>query len=412
MRLYEVIIETTILIILLALSAFFSASETALFSIGEIRIRRMIKEGRRGARTLQKIKSEPGMLLTTILIGNNIVNISATAIATVLAIRIFGDVGTGIAVGVLTVLILVFGEIFPKSIAYNHATRISLLVSKPLRILMIVLWPISKMFSKANEKLTKPTDKGVTEEDVKIALTMGEEAGEIEKDEKIMIHNVFDFTDTNVSQIMTPRDEIIDIKAASTIKDAIDMMVREGASRLPVYEKERDNIIGLVYIKDMMKHIENSTLNKNLKEDIKPVLFVPETQKLDDLLFNLRRKKIYMAIVVDESGNVQGLVTIEDLVEEIVGEIYDESDNSEGTEIKKVKRNTFIAEGKAKIIDIRKRYGIKLTDTDVNTVAGFITEQLERLPKENEVIEAKNGWLITVLEVTDKEILKVRIEKK
>ena len=405
------ITETAVLIVLLPLSAFFSGSETALFSVSEIKIRRLVKEKRHGSKTLAKIKADPSMLLTTILIGNNVVNIAASALATVIAIKIYGDIGAGIAVGVLTVLILIFGEIFPKSIAYNHSIGISLIVAKPIRAMMILFWPVAKAFSKANEKLTKPTDKGVTEEDVKIALTMGEESGEIEKDEKVMIHNVFDFTDTNVSQIMTPRDEIIDIDVSSTVEDAIDLMVMEGASRLPVYEKERDNIIGLVYIKDVMKHVKNDTLGKSLKDDVKSVLFVPETQKLDNLLVNLRKKKTYMAIVVDENGNVQGLVTVEDLVEEIVGEIYDESDEGEGAEIKKVK-NTYIAEGKAKIIDLRKRYGIKLTDSDVNTVAGFITEKLERLPKENEIVEANNDWIITILEVTDKEILKVKIEKK
>ncbi len=402
--------EIIILVILLALSAFFSGSETALFSISEIKIRRLVKEKRHGSKALEKIKSDPSMLLTTILIGNNIVNIAASALATVVAIKTFGDIGAGIAVGVLTVLILVFGEIFPKSIAFNHAIRISLLVSKPIRVLMIILWPIAKLFSKANEKLIKSDERGVTEEDVKIALTMGEETGEIEKDEKIMIHNVFEFSDTNVSQIMTPRDDIVNIEYDSTIESAINIMTKKGLSRLPVYKKEKDNIIGIVYMKDMLNHIENKTTSQKIDKDIKEVLFVPETQKLDSLLVDLRKKKYNMAVVVDEKGMIQGLVTIEDLVEEIVGEIYDETDKV-STGIRKIKKDTYVIEGKTKLIDLRKKTGLKLTDKDINTVAGFITDKLERLPEKGEIIEIGNKK-ITITDVTDKEILKVKIEKK
>ncbi len=402
--------ETITLVILLGMSAFFSGSETALFSISDIKIRRLVKEKRHGARTLEKIKEDPSMLLTTILIGNNIANIAASALATVLAIRIFGDIGAGLAVGVLTVLILIFGEIFPKSIAYNHATRISLIIAKPIRILMIILWPITKAFSKANERLTKSTERNVTEEDVKIALTMGEEAGEIEKDEKVMIHNIFEFTDTNVSQIITPRDDIVDISVDATVEDAINIMIEKGLSRIPVFQKTKDDILGLVYMKDMLIHIKNNTLKQTIKNDIKPVLFIPESQKLDDLLVELRKKKYSMAVVVDEKGMIEGIVTIEDLLEEIVGEIYDETDKV-WTGIKEMKKNTYIVEGKTKLIDLRKMIGIKLTDKDINTVAGFITDKIERLPKENEVIETKKH-VLTVLKTTDKEILKVRIEKK
>ncbi|NOX71794.1 MAG: HlyC/CorC family transporter [Candidatus Micrarchaeota archaeon] len=406
----KVIYEIIILLILLGLSAFFSGSETALFSLSEIKIRRLVKEKRRGAKTLQKLKSNPGMLLSTILIGNNIVNIAASALATVVSIHIFGDIGTGIAVGVLTVLILIFGEIFPKSVAYNNAENISLLVARPLRVIMIIFWPVARLFSILNEKLTKANKQGVTEEDVKIALTMGEESGSIEKDEKLMIHNIFEFSDTHVSQIMTPRDDIIDIRKDSTIEDAINIMIDRGVSRLPVYKDGKDDIVGLVSLKDMLKHMKDGSMKKKITDDIQPVLFVPEIQRLDTLLDELRKKQFNMAIVVDENGNVSGLVTIEDLVEEIVGEIYDETDK-EAIGIKKVDKKTVIVEGKTKLIDLRKYAGIKLTDKDINTVAGFITETLERLPRQGEIIETDNASL-TILKSTDKEILKVKIKKK
>lgn len=402
--------EIIALTILLVFSAFFSGSETALFSISEIKIRRLVKEKKHGAKTLQRIKSNPSMLLSTILIGNNIVNIAASAIATVLAIRIFGDIGAGIAVGVLTILILIFGEIFPKSFAYNNSVRMSLIVAKPLRFFMLILWPISKFFSVMNEKLTKPTDDGVTEEDVKIALTMGEEAGSIEKDEKLMIHNIFEFSDTNVSQIMTSRDDMVIISSDTKVIDALRIMIDKGISRLPVFEGKEEDITGIVNIKDLLRHMDTKGERESIKKDIKPVLFVPETQKLDVLINELRKKDNNMAIVIDENGIIQGLVTVEDLVEEIVGEIYDETD-VEMTGIKRVNKRTIIVQGKTKLIDLKKRMGIKLTEKDINTVAGFIMDYLEKLPKKGEMLETE-GYLLTVTDASDKEILKVKIERK
>ncbi|MHC1636179.1 MAG: hemolysin family protein [Candidatus Methanospirareceae archaeon] len=327
-----IVLKFIILSILLFLSAFFSGSETALVAIGKIKARALLKKGVRSAEVIQKLIEEPNVFLTTVLIGNNIVNVAASAIATSIAIDYFGSYGVGIATGVMVFLILTFGEIMPKTIALHHAEKISIIASKPLYILSSILRPVIKFFSFmvgvlhsvfGIKEVKKPL---VSEEEVVTILDIGEEEGVLEKEEKEMIKRVLAFNDTMVRNIMKDREEMVCIEANKSLEEAIDLIKRSGYSRIPVFEGDRDNIIGILYAKDILMHGDKCKGGVSLKEMIKPAYFVEETKMIDDLLKELQQGRVHIAIVVDKEGKVKGLVTLEDILEEIVGSIYDEYD--------------------------------------------------------------------------------------
>ncbi len=324
------IVKFVVLFVLLLLSGFFSGSETALIGIGRIKARSLLKRGVKGAETVQRLVNEPGALLTTVLIGNNIVNIAASAIATSIAMDYFGGYGVGIAIGVMTFLILTFCEIIPKTFALHHAERISIIVSKPLEILTFILRPvikISSMLTNAFEKISglKMQQRMLlSEEEVKTMLDIGEEDGAIEEDEKEMMVGVLKLDYTVVKSVMTPKEDMVCLKANQSVDSAVELIKRHGYSRIPVFEGNKDNIVGILYAKDLL--IKANKRNISLKELMKTPYFVPETKRVDDLLKEFRKGKFHIAIAVDEGGRTKGLVSLEDLLEEIVGSIYDEYD--------------------------------------------------------------------------------------
>lgn len=324
------IVKFVVLFVLLLLSGFFSGSETALIGIGRVKARSLLKRGVKGAETVQRLVNEPGALLTTVLIGNNIVNIAASAIATSIAMDYFGGYGVGIAIGVMTFLILTFCEIIPKTFALHHAERISIIVSKPLEILTFILRPvikISSMLTNAFEKISglKMQQRMLlSEEEVKTMLDIGEEDGAIEEDEKEMMVGVLKLDYTVVKGVMTPKEDMVCLKANQSVDSAVELIKRHGYSRIPVFEGTKDNIVGILYAKDLL--IKANKRNIPLKELMKTPYFVPETKRVDDLLKEFRTGKFHIAIAVDEGGRTKGLVSLEDLLEEIVGSIYDEYD--------------------------------------------------------------------------------------
>jgi len=324
------IVKIVVLLVLLLLSGFFSGSETALIRVGRIKARSLLKRGVKGADTVEKLVNEPEALLTTVLIGNNIVNIAASALATSLAIDYFGDFGVGIAIGVMIFLILTFGEIIPKTLAVHHAEQFSITVSKPLEILIFVLRPVIKILSVITSAFGKilglkiPQGKLISEDEVKTLLDIGEEEGAIEEDEKEMMNGVLKLDYITAKNVMTPKEEMVCLEANQSVDSAIELIRGSGYSRIPVFEETKDNIVGILYAKDLL--IRRNDRNISLKELIKPAYFVPETARVDDLLKEFQKGKFHIAIVVDGEGRTKGLVSLEDLLEEIVGSIYDEYD--------------------------------------------------------------------------------------
>lgn len=330
------IAKLLLLFVLLVLSGFFSGSEIALIGIGKLRARALLKRGVKGADRIDKLAGDPEAVVTTVSVWNNIVNIAASAVATSLAIDFFGRLhGVVIAIGVMTFLILTFGEIMPKMIAAHQSERISIIISKPIAFLVSVTQPLTNVFSvitSAFEKqllgMKRHRKKLMTEEEVETMLDIGEEEGAIEEDEKEMMKGVLRLDEIVVKHVMTPKEEMVCLEVNQTVDSAVELIKASGYSRIPVFKATKDNIVGILYAKDLLITAKEDT-NKgkvSLRELMKRPHFVPETKRVDDLLDEFQRGKFHISIVVDAAGRTKGLICLEDLLEEIVGAIYDEYD--------------------------------------------------------------------------------------
>lgn len=411
------LIEAVSLLVLLLLSAFFSGSETALISLNKIRVRRLMEKNVKNAFVIHRLLKHPNKMLATILVGNNLVNIAAASIATSLAINVFGSKGIGIAIGIMTFLVLVFGEITPKGFAMRNAERISLKIARPIEILVRILYPVVKVLT----ILTNPIIKAVggevkklgplvTEGEIKMLIDVGEEEGVIEKGEKEMIEGIFEFGETTVKEVLVPRIDMDCIDAEASFEEVLNLVVETGHSRIPIYEKSIDNIIGILHTKDLLKFLKEGRTDISIKETLKPAYFVPETKKLDDLLRELQRQKIHMAIVVDEYGGIAGLVTLEDLLEEIVGEIADEYDIEEAP-LQRIDDRTAIVDAKMNIGEVNESLGIALPEGDFESVGGLIFKMLDKIPTEGEKIVIGNVTII-VGKMEGQRMAKVKIIKR
>jgi len=317
-----------ILLLLLLLSGFFSGSETALIAIGKVRARALLKQGVKGAKEIDELMNQQEAMLTTVLIGNNMVNIGASALATSIAMEFFGSYGVAIATGVMTFLILTFAEIMPKTIAVHHAERISIIVSKPIKVMAYFFMPFIKVVSAVTGTFERfmgmaPYKRRVlTEEEVETMLDIGEEEGAIEEDEKEMMMGVLKLDEIRVRNVMTPKDAMVCIDVNQSVDDAVELIKRTGFSRIPVFERTEDNIVGILYAKDLLANRGETSIRKLMK----PPYLIPDTKRVDDLLKEFQRGRFHIAIVVDNQGKTEGLVCLEDLLEVIVGSIYDEYD--------------------------------------------------------------------------------------
>ncbi|MBU2576650.1 MAG: hemolysin family protein [Nanoarchaeota archaeon] len=405
--------QITILIGLIVLSALFSGIETALMSINQIKAKALVKQGKKGAAILHRIKQNPHRLIITLLIGNNLVNIGAASLATVIAIDLFGSGGVGIAMGVMTFLILVFGEITPKTFAAQNSEKVSLLMARPVEILSIILYPLVWFFEKISKLMLKLL--GSSEEDIlsetelETIVTMGRKEGLLEKEAAEMMHNVLKFGGTTAKEIMTPKVEIVMVDGNKKLSDVIDKIVKTPYSRYPVFLKENE-IAGILDIDDVLRQVRDKKLSKKVKELVRPILFVPETKEIDDLLTEFEGKEVPMAIVVDEYGEVEGLVTVEDILEEIVGDIFDKS-KMKNIYFKKLDEKVIIVDAKAPIDEFNRILKLGLRGQQFNTIAGYIEHRLQRIPKQGERIKLKNA-IIEVGEVTPQGIKNVKIIKK
>ncbi|MFC1691082.1 hemolysin family protein [Nanoarchaeota archaeon] len=383
-------------IILLAsmiiLSGFFSGSELALFSLSRLRLKHLLKNNVKGAKTLEKLKKNPQRLLITILIGNNIVNVGASALATAIAIELSMNFAVGIATGVMTLLILIFGEITPKSLATTHREKISIIVAKPILILQTMLLPIVILFEIFTNLMTRASGKKekplVTEEELKTYVSIGSEIGQINESESEMIHRIFKFDDLEAKDVMTPRNKMICAPEDTKIKDIGKFFQKEGHSRIPIYKDNLDYINGFVHLFDVQRAMQDvKRKSKEIKTIKRPILFVPESKKLDSLLRFFQRKKAHIAMVVDEFGTNIGLITIEDVLEEIVGEIIDETEKIEPM-VKRISQNTYRVEARADVDEVNDKCKLDIPEKEAPyTISSYILHELGRIPEEGEIIK-------------------------
>ena len=389
--------QFVVLFVLLVLSGFFSSSETALFSISKAKAIHLAKEKGRTNTLIKKMKDDPHRLLSTILIGNNLVNVGASAIATAITIGLVESHAVGIATGIMTFAILIFGEIFPKTIATRNNILIARLVIFPIYWLSILFYPII-LFLNFIPKLTGKMHKRpiVTEEELMTFVEVVEEEGGIEEEEKELIENIFEFDDTSSSEIMTPRADMFVIDGDEELK--LEEVVKSGFTRIPVIEGDIDHVVGILNVKDLFKHQATSDEAADVRKIMRKPYFVPENKKLDRLLQQFKERKQHMAIVVDEHGGISGLITLEDAIEEIVGEIIDETDTVE-PHIIKTKPNEWRVLGKSEIDEVNETIKMDIPDSrEYDTFSGYVLDQIGRIPQEQEEIPLGN-FLITVKEM-------------
>lgn len=408
------LVQIVLLVILLIGSGFFSASETALMSLSRIKIRHMEEDGIRGAKLVGSLIENSNRLLTSILIGNNIVNIAATSISTSLFITIWGSQGVAAATALMTVLVLVFGEITPKTISASTPEKVALIVAKPIKFFMIILKPVVAIFNVVTKiifKLLGVNDHGVrpfiTEEELKTMVNVSHEEGLLEMEEREIINNVFEFGDMQAKEAMVQRLDIVAIDAEYSYEEIIELFKTEKLSRMPVYEETIDDIIGILNIKDVIFLNDEEIDNFDIKQYIRDPFFTYEFKKITQLLEEMKKDKSQMAIVVDEYGGTAGLITIEDLVEVIVGDIEDEFDEDED-EIEVISSNEFLVEGSTKISDVNEVLNINLESEEFDSIGGYIIGYIKHIPEENEVIEV-DRVKFNIESVDKNRIKKIRI---
>lgn len=386
------------LVFLILLSALFSASETALMSLNKIKIKQLIEDEVKGAKEIEKLTENPSEILSTILICNNIVNILASSISTVIFIDIFIDFGTGVATSistlVLTVVILIFGEITPKTIAVLKAEKLAFILYRPLKIILLLLKPLVFIFSKVSGiimKLFGIKDQGInaniTEEEIKSIVSFSQESGVLEVEDKDLIYNVFEFGDRRVKDVMIPRVDMITLSRNSTYDEIVSLFKTERFSRVPVYKDNIDNIIGVINIKDLffIDKEDDFVIDKYIRE----IYSTHEHKKIRDLFNEMKKDRNHMSIIRDEYGGTIGLVTIEDLIEEIVGDIEDEYDEVVDKEIQVINDNEYLIVGTLKIDVLNDMLDINI-ESEFETIGGYIIEKMGRLPQNGEILEFEN----------------------
>ena len=402
------------ILILIGLSAFFSASETALISLSKIRLRRMVDDDVRNANIISKLLENPSNLLGAILIGNNIANIGASALATSIAIQYFGpSLGVAVSTIGMTLLILIFAEVTPKSLASQFSEQTSIKVSKPMYFITKLLWPLTFTLTLVTNLLVKllggnkgGTQPLITEDELKTIVNVSHEEGLLEGDERQMIYNVFEFGDSQAKDVMTPRTNMVAVNVDSTYDELVQVFKEENFSRTPVYDEDIDDIIGILHVKDLIFYV-NEKDSFNLRDLIRPVYYTYEYKPTSLLFDEMRLSRSPVAIILDEYGGTAGIVTTEDLVEEIVGEIRDEYDE-EHEDIEVIKEDEYLVEGSMKIDLLNDMIGTNIESEDFDSIGGFVIGLLDRFPDVDEVIEYNNIRFV-VEKVEKNRIEKMRI---
>ena len=409
------ILQLVILVLLLSASAFFSSAETALMTSNKLRIRNLAENGDKRAEKVLEITANTDKMLSAILIGNNIVNLSASALSTTLTLKVFGSSLVGVATGVLTFLILVFGEITPKNVASKNAEDMALKYIGIISVLVIVLTPaiyiVNKVAGIVISLFIKNNDDNnmVTEDELRAMVEVSHEDGVIEKEEKKMIVNVVDFGDTVAGDIMLPRVDMVMVSVESSYEEILKIFREERYTRIPVYEESPDNVIGILNVKDFLL-IEDKE-NFSVKEHLREPLYTYEYKKTSSLMVDMRKTGANIVIVLDEYGTTVGLITLEDMLEEIVGEIRDEFDADEDEGITKISETEYLIDGSTNLDDVNDRIGLELSSEEYESIGGIIMEKLGRLPVEGEVITFDN-IILTVKKMDHARIEKVGLKLK
>lgn len=396
------------------LSAFFSSAETALVTVNKIRMKNLAENGDKRAARVLKVTSDSGKMLSAILIGNNIVNIFASSLATILAIDIWGDIGSGIATGLLTFTILIFGEVTPKTMATIKADQFALSIASIIDMLMMVLTPIIFIINTLASGVLwllrvdpSEAEKAMTEDEIRTIVDESQESGVIEDEECEMIHNVFDFGDSLAKEVMIPRIDMTFVEADATFEELINIYRENKYTRYPVYEESTDYIIGIINMKDVI--LLDKQTDFSIRKMIREPYFTYEHKNTADLFVEMRKSSIPLAIVLDEYGVTAGMITLEDLLEEIVGEIRDEYDSDEEDAIVQLSQYEYLVHGSTNLDDVNDELDLNFESDDYDTIGGYCLQLLDHLPEENETLFTEDGVVIKIKEVDKNRIESIYI---
>jgi CBS domain containing-hemolysin-like protein len=407
--------EIISLIVLIALSGFFSGLEVALVGTSRSKVRQMLNEKLPGATSLDKLKSNPSRMMASVNLGNNLVNVASTVLATDIALKMFESAGLAIAIGVMTFLILIFGEITPKTYCNANAAKIALRYSRVLLVFSYAFYPIVWMFEKITKgiiNLTGSTEEPprLTEEEIKGVIEQGLQDKAIEKQESELVHGALNFDDIVIRSVMTPRTKMFTLNSKMLLFEALPMINKSGFSRIPIYGKNQDEIIGIINVRDVLKCLEKEEKMINLQQLSRKPIFVSQEKKVNDLLKEMQGRKSHMAIVLDEFGGVEGCVTLEDLVEEIVGEIHDETDVTKDN-FQREGDSTIITNGDIEIDELNEIFKTRIPQgDDYATLSGLLHEKLRDIPKEGDRLII-DSLRIIIEKVLKNKPEKIRIEK-
>ena len=405
-----------LLVLLVFMSAFFSSSETALINMSKIRLKHLVKEKVKNAEKLEKLYEDSNKLIGAILIGNNIVNVATSSIATIITTSRFSNAGLGISVGLTTLVILIFGEITPKNLALKNSESISLFVAPIILFLVRIFTPILFILNSISNLLSallgqrnddkKPT---ITQDELKTIVDVSNQEGVLETDETEMIQNIFEFKDLTVDDIMIQRRDIVAISADMSYDEIIDVFKNRQLSRLPIYEDTIDDIIGVLYAKDLF-FTEQSKEDFDIKTVMREPVFVNEFVKISDFFKKMQQVKTHIAIVLDEYGGVAGIVTMEDLVESIVGDIYDEYDQQD-EEVRKLKENIYVINGNSKLTEIQELLKVELVSKDYESLGGYLMDKMGKIPTQGDIYEDEN-FKFVISSMDKNRINKVKVIRK
>jgi CBS domain containing-hemolysin-like protein len=409
-------VELATLAVLIGLSGFFSGLEVALVGIPKSKVIQLFHEGKKGSKALHKLKTNPSWMMSSVNLGNNLVNVGASALATSLAIRLFGNDGLGIAVGVMTFLILVFGEITPKTYCNANSTKIALRFAPVLLAFSYAFYPVVKFFeviTRGVVKLTgsRYTPPPITEEDIKGVIDQGLAENAIEKDEMKLVHRALKFDDIAIRSVMTPRIKMFTLNSKMLLFEALPQINQSGHSRIPIYGDTKEDIVGFIHARDILKELEKDNKMISLEQIARKPVFASQEKMVSSLLKEMQGRRIHMAIVIDEHNGVEGLVTLEDLVEEIVGEIEDETDQPKPVGYEKIDQYTIITNGDIEIDIINEIFKTNIPEgDDYASLNGLLHEKLKDIPQEGDKVELDE--LRIIVEKVSKNIpQKIRIER-
>ncbi|WP_027715921.1 HlyC/CorC family transporter [Desulfuromonas sp. TF] len=397
--------------ILFVFSAFFSGSETALMSIDKLRVKYLVQKNRRGAQKLDALLSRPDHLLGAILVGNNLVNIAASVFATTFFVGLYGEQGELLTILILTPLLLILSEVCPKTYAAQYPEKVSFMVLRPIIFGMTILMPVVWLVTGVSRLLTRFI-KGeeerpiISEDEIRSIIRVGEETGVVAKEQRRMLHGIFELSQIRVRDVMIPRTEVAGIDVNTPFEDVLRLTQQARHSRFPVFEESLDNVVGIIHSKDILNYVDRPQ-EFSIREVARPPYFVPESKPIETLLQSFRRKRVHLAVVVDEYGGVEGIVTLEDIVEEIVGEIQDEYDVEEVL-IREIAPGRYLVDGSTSLRSINRRFGLQLSEEHANTLAGFLLRTMGSIPEVGDSCQS-DGTRFIVRKVEDRRVEEIEM---